>query len=92
MADLNNYHGQGAVRLLRFLPVLAGVMLIFGGIKLFYVFRARAMRALAAKWGFQYIGPRAPLVTSKWNRHSLSPLPNRQHSTRNFVEGRELKR
>lgn len=46
-------------------------MLIFGGIKLFYAFRARAMRALAAKWGFQYIGPHAP----KWSTKIRPPLP-----------------
>lgn len=31
--------------------------LIVGVILIPYMFRARAMRALAARWGFQYIGP-----------------------------------
>ena len=48
--------------LLKFLPVLAVVMLVFGVTKIFHVFRTLAMRAFAARWGFQYIGPSAP----KW--------------------------
>jgi hypothetical protein len=46
-----------AVILLKFLPALALLTLIFGLIRIPYMFRARAMRALAARWGFQYIGP-----------------------------------
>lgn len=51
------------VTLLKFLPVLAVVTLVFGLTKIFYVFRARAMRAFAARWGFTYIGLPAP---KKW--------------------------
>jgi len=63
------------VTLFKFLPALAVVMLVFGATKIFYVFRARAMRAFASRWGFQYIGPSAP----KWWHPSHSkvspPLP-----------------
>src|ERR1700680_2314218 len=34
--------------------------LILSVLRIFYMFRARAMRTLAARWGFQYIGPPAP--------------------------------
>jgi hypothetical protein len=36
------------------------LLLILGAMRIFYLFRGRAMRALAAKWGFQYIGPSVP--------------------------------
>lgn len=46
--------------LLKFLPALTLLALLFGVISGLYMFRARSMRALAARWGFRYIGPRAP--------------------------------
>jgi hypothetical protein len=49
-----------AVTLFKFLQVLALVALILGVVRIVHMFRARAMRALAARWGFQYIGPPAP--------------------------------
>jgi len=48
------------VTLLKFLPAVALLALIFGAVSILYMFRARSMRALAARWGFQYIGPGAP--------------------------------
>jgi hypothetical protein len=48
------------VTLLNFLPAVAVVTLLFGVVTILFVFRARSMRALAAKWGFKYIGPRTP--------------------------------
>lgn len=45
--------------LLRFLPVLAALALIVGVVRVSLMFRARAMRALAARWGLRYIGPPA---------------------------------
>jgi hypothetical protein len=36
------------------------LLLILGAMRIVHMFRGRAMRALAAKWGFQYIGPPAP--------------------------------
>ncbi len=56
--------------LLKFLPVLALLALIFGVIKILYTSRARAMRALAAKLGFQYIGPPA----SRWRSPSSAKI------------------
>jgi hypothetical protein len=67
---------MAAVTLLKFLQVLATVSLIFGIVRVIHVFRARAMRALAARWGFRYIGPPAP----RWRKPShpkITPLPVR---------------
>jgi hypothetical protein len=64
------------VTLLKFLAVLATVAVIFGAVRIIFMFRARAMRALAARWGFRYIGPPAP---NFWGFRSFSnvtpPLP-----------------
>jgi hypothetical protein len=63
------------VTLLKYLPLLAGLTLIVGGLRIFFAVRARSMRALAAKWGLQYIGPPAP---KWWNpRHPkiCPPVP-----------------
>jgi hypothetical protein len=46
--------------LFKFLPAITVLALLFGVISSLYMFRARSMHALAARWGFQYIGPRAP--------------------------------
>jgi len=48
------------VTLLKFLPLLVALVLFLGMVRVAHVFRARAMRALADRWGFQYIGPTAP--------------------------------
>ena len=45
--------------LLRFLTVLATVALLIVFVRISLLFRARAMRAFAARWGLQYIGPSA---------------------------------
>jgi hypothetical protein len=50
--------------------MLALLALIFGVIKILYMFRARAMRALAARWGFQYNG----LSASSWRASSSSKV------------------
>ena len=59
--------------LLTFLQALAVVALILGATKIFYVFRARAVRALAASWGFQYTGPAAPKWWNPSHHHKISP-------------------
>ena len=46
--------------LLEFLPAVAVLALLFGVVTILFMLRARSMRALAARLGFQYIGPRAP--------------------------------
>jgi len=67
---------MAAVILLRYLLMLAAVPLISVGLRIMHLFRARAMRNLAARWGLQYIGPAAPRW---WNPSRLRispPLPN----------------
>jgi hypothetical protein len=63
------------VILLKYLPVLAGLTLILGVLRINAMFRARAMRAFAARWGLQYIGP----VAYRWFNPShpkiSPPLP-----------------
>lgn len=51
--------------------VLAFVVLVFGGMQIIHLFRARSMRAFAAKWGLRYVGPTAP----KWWNPSHCDLP-----------------
>ncbi len=51
---LNNSTFSNAVSLLAF------VALILGAVRVFHAIRARAMRRLASRWGWQYIGPPAP--------------------------------
>lgn len=65
------------------IQVLAVVSLIFGGMQIIRRFRARSMRAFAAKWGFRYIGPAAP----KWWNPSHFDLP---HSITSFVGVRQV--
>ena len=57
------------------LVVLATVLLIVGVAQIIHMFRARAMRALAVRWGFQYIGPPAPRLWNPSHLHISSPLP-----------------
>jgi hypothetical protein len=62
------------VTLLKLLLVVAAVLCV---VRIGHLFRARAMRALAARLGFQYIGPGAP-PSWWWNPSHLeihSPLP-----------------
>lgn len=54
------------------LQALAIVLLISGVMQIIHRFRARAMRAFAAKWSFRYIGPPAP----KWWNPSHFDLPH----------------
>lgn len=49
-----------AVKLPDFLVIVGTVLLILGALRIVHLFRGRAMRSLAAKWGYQYIGPPAP--------------------------------
>jgi hypothetical protein len=67
---------MAAVTLLKLFVVLATVTVIFGAVRIIFVFRARAMRGFAARWGFHYIGPPAP---SFWGFRSFRkvtpPLP-----------------
>ncbi len=60
-----------------FLDVALVVAAILGALRIWYFFRARAMRRLAARWGFRYLGPTAP---PQWwfstSSHKIpAPLP-----------------
>ena len=44
------------------LKVFLAVAAVYGAVQVFYVVRTRAMRSLAARWNFRYIGPPPP----KW--------------------------
>lgn len=54
--------------------VLAIVLTALSAVRIVHLFRARAMRAFAAKWGFQYVGPAAP-PTWWWNPPHLKIHP-----------------
>lgn len=64
--------------LLKFLSVFAVLVLLallFAVVSIVSKFRARAMRDLAAKWGFQYIGPPASRWFSPSHPKISPPLP-----------------
>ena len=73
--------------LLKFLPALAVVMLVLGVIKIFYVFRARAMRTLAARWGLRYVGP----SFSGWRTSSSRKLTLPLSFPHGLVQGRPIR-
>lgn len=68
---------------------------VLGAVRIMHFFRARAMRRLALKWGFRYLGPTAP-PQWWWNtsRPKISaPLPGWLSrlgisQTWNIIEGR----
>lgn len=62
---------------LNLLLVPATVAVLLGVVQVFYMFRARAMRTLAARWGFQYIGPPAPKWRNRSYPENSPPLPSR---------------
>jgi hypothetical protein len=93
------------VILLKFLPALAAVALIVGLVRISLLFRARAMRTFAARWGLQYIGPAAFTWRFAWGRRWLTlrkikppvPLPfslawwpaNEIRQVWNVIEGQQ---
>lgn len=54
--------------LLLFLIMIA---LILGAVRVFYAFRARAMRRFATRWGLRYVGPTAP---PQWWWNTFRPI------------------
>jgi hypothetical protein len=56
------------VTLLKLILELAAIL---GAVRIMHFFRARAMRRLASKWGFRYIGPAAP---PQWWWNTSQPL------------------
>jgi hypothetical protein len=86
------------VPLLKFLPAVAVVALLFGVVTILSVFRTRSMCALAAKWGFKYVGPRAPSFWGFRNFRKVKPpvpLPRACHlvgeirQAWNVIEGQQ---
>jgi hypothetical protein len=63
------------VTLTNYIPVLVGLTLILGVLRIFYIFRSRALRILADTWGFQYIGPPAPKWWNPSHPKISPPLP-----------------
>jgi hypothetical protein len=57
---------MGTMALNNFIYLVLALMLILGAVRIFHLLRARAMRGLAARWSFKYIGPSAP-PTWWWN-------------------------
>jgi hypothetical protein len=61
------------------LQVVSMVIAILGAVRIMHFFRARAMRQLASRWGYRYMGPTAP-PQWWWNasRPKIpAPLPGR---------------
>jgi hypothetical protein len=93
------------VILLKFLPAIAAVALVVGVVRISLLFRAHAMRAFAARWGFQYIGPSAFMWRFAWGHSWLTlrkikppvPLPfslawwpgNEIRQVWNVIEGQQ---
>ncbi len=67
-----------SVMLLNFLWSLAIVSLIAGVVRIVHLVRAHAMRAFAARLGFEYIGPGAPpsWLCNPSHFHIHAPLPS----------------
>ena|SRR5215469_5488615 len=61
--------------LISLLWVFVGVSLVSVALRIIHLFRARAMRALAARWGFQYIGPPVPNWWNPAHPKISPPLP-----------------
>ncbi len=77
------------------LYVPLGVAAILGALRMMYFLRARAMRRLASRWGFQYLGPTAPPRWWDISRPKVrAPLPGRLCSNLgiaqawNIIEGK----
>jgi hypothetical protein len=76
----------------------ATLALLFGAVSSLFIVRARSMRSLAARWGFRYVGPRAP---SFWGFRDFRkvkppvPLPGACHlvgeirQAWNVIEGQQ---
>jgi hypothetical protein len=63
------------VMLLKIFYALAMVAVVIGTLRAFYMFRAGAMRALATKWGLQYLGPPAPTSRNPFQLDPTTRVP-----------------
>lgn len=61
--------------LLKILDVVVLVALLQAVMKIVHMLRSRAMRALADRWGFRYIGPTAPKLWNPLHPKLSPPLP-----------------
>jgi hypothetical protein len=86
------------VTLPTFLPSVAVVTLLLGVVSILFMFRARSMRAFAARWGFKYVGPRAPSFWGFYYFRKVKPpipLPYASHlvgeirQAWNVIEGQQ---
>jgi hypothetical protein len=79
------------------LTLLVLAALIFSWIGVSYVRRGRAMRTLAARWGYQYVGPSTPKLVLGYMRKIKPHLPfsrawypaNEIRQVWNVIEGEE---
>lgn len=68
--------------LLNYLPAVTVVALLVAFVAILFTFRARSMRAFAARRGFKYIGPRVPSFWGFYNFRKVKPpvpLPRACH-------------
>ena len=61
--------------LLKLFYALAMVAVVIVTLRAFYMFRAGAMRALATKWGFRYLGPPAPTSRNPFQLDPATRVP-----------------
>jgi hypothetical protein len=82
--------------LLNLLKILIVLVPILAAVRVWHMFRARAMRTLAANRGFQYIGPGAPKWWNPSHPRLSPPLPGQVahdfaslRQVWNVIEGRQ---
>jgi hypothetical protein len=76
----------------KLLDIVLALAAILGALRIWYFVRSRAMRRLASKWDFRYIGPTAPPRWWDISRPTIrAPLPSRLGSgiaqAWNIIEG-----
>ncbi len=83
------------MKALNLLLVFAAVALVSAVLRVIHLFRAGAMRSLAARWGLQYIGPPAPKWWNPYHAKVSPPLPHslsygwRFRQVWNVIEGQQ---
>jgi hypothetical protein len=71
---------MAAVALLTWLPAIAFVSLLFGIVILQLMIRAQSMQALATRYGYRYVGPRAPSFLGFYDFGKVQPLVPLPHA------------
>jgi hypothetical protein len=86
------------VTLLKYVPAVTVVALLVGFVAILFMFRARSMRAFAARRGFKYIGPSVPSFWGFYYFRKVKPpvpLPHACHLVSevrqawNVIEGQQ---